>query len=180
MTRSLKLVGQGAALAVVAALLALLVWDVTHQHHAPKVGAAAPGFSLRRLDGDGTLALASLRGKPVVLNFWASWCVPCKSESKVLEADYRHYGAKGVVFLGIDFHDVTSDARTFVAAHGLSFPMVEDGSGSVTQNRYGISQVPETYIVGRTGKILAHIRGPINGSSFSAAFTRGLAEALRS
>jgi cytochrome c biogenesis protein CcmG, thiol:disulfide interchange protein DsbE len=179
-TRSLKLVGQGAALAVVAALLALLVWDVTHQHHAPKVGAAAPGFSLRRLDGDGTLALASLRGKPVVLNFWASWCGPCKSEAAVLERSYKRYSAQGVVFIGVDYHDVTSDARRFVSAHGLSFPMVQDGSGDVTQNRYGISQVPETYVVGRNGKIVLHIRGPVNASAFVGEFQHGLEAALHS
>ena len=75
----------------VAGLLALLVWQLGHQQHAPRVGAMAPAFTLRRLDGPGTVSLASYRGKPVVLNFWASWCQPCKSEAAVLERDWSSY-----------------------------------------------------------------------------------------
>ncbi len=178
MSARLKLGGQLLALACVAGLLGLLVWRLTHQQHAPKVGSAAPAFTLRRLGGSGTLSLRSLRGKPVVLNFWASWCNPCKAEARALEAAWTRYGSR-VAFVGVDFHDLAPDARRFVAAHGLSFPMLQDGSGSVT-GRYGITQVPETYIVSRDGRIVAHIAGPITASGFSAEFRRGLAEALRS
>ena len=177
MTRQLKLTGQIVALACVAGLLGLLVWRLTHQQHAPHVGSAAPGFTLRRLGGDGTVSLAALRGKPVVLNFWASWCGPCKSEAGVLEHAWSRYGNRGVVFLGVDYHDLAPDARRFVAAHGLGFTMLQDGSGTVT-GRYGISQVPETYIVGRSGRIVAHIPGPITAAGFGAEFQHGLAEAL--
>ena len=180
MTRSLKVGGQVIALAAVAALLALLVWRLTHQQHAPKVGAEAPVFTLDRLTGSGAIDLASLRGKPVVLNFWASWCEPCKSEAKVLERAWQHYRPQGVAFVGVDFHDVTGDARRFIAVHGLTFPMVEDGSGDVTSGRYGISQVPETYVVGRTGKIVVHIAGPITSPSFAAEFRDAVAAAMRS
>jgi cytochrome c biogenesis protein CcmG, thiol:disulfide interchange protein DsbE len=179
-TRPLKLTGQILALAAVAGLLALLVWRLTHQQHAPKVGANAPGFTLDRLTGTGSLDLASLRGRPVVLNFWASWCGPCKSEAKVLERSWLRYRKQGVAFVGVDFHDVTGDARRFVSAHGLTFPMVEDGSGDVTNGRYGVSQVPETYVVGRTGKIVVHIAGPITSPSFAGEFRRAVAAALRS
>ena len=178
MTGRLKLAGQVVALACVAGLLALLVWRLTHQQHAPKVGAAAPGFTLKRLGGSGTVSLASLRGKPVVLNFWASWCDPCKAEAKALEADWSRYRSQ-VQFIGVDYHDLAPDAVRFVAAHRLSFPMLQDGSGAVT-GAYGISQVPETYIVSRSGRIVAHIAGPITSSGFSDAFRRGLAEAVRS
>ena len=178
MTARLKLAGQLLALACVAGLLALLVWRLTHQQHAPKVGAAAPAFSLRRLDGGGTLTLASLRGKPVVLNFWASWCIPCKAEAKALEQAYTQYGGR-VAFVGVDYHDVYGDARRFVAAHALTFPMVRDGSGDVT-GRYGVSQVPETYILDRRGHVVAHLAGPIVDSQFATAFRRGLQKALES
>jgi cytochrome c biogenesis protein CcmG/thiol:disulfide interchange protein DsbE len=177
MTRPLKLTGQIVALACVAGLLGLLVWRLTHQQHAPKVGSAAPGFTLHRLEGDGSVSLAALRGKPVVLNFWASWCGPCKSEARVLEHAWSRYSGRGVVFLGVDYHDLAPDARRFVAAHDLGFTMLQDGSGTVT-GRYGISQVPETYIVGRSGMIVAHIPGPITASGFGAEFQHGLAEAL--
>ncbi|HET7572521.1 MAG TPA: redoxin domain-containing protein [Gaiellaceae bacterium] len=179
MTARLALAGRIVALACVAGLLALLAWHLTHQQHAPKVGAAAPAFTLRRLDGPGSVSLASLHGKPVVLNFWASWCIPCKTEAKALEAAWTRYRSRGVVFVGVDYHDVTVDARRFVAAHRLTFPMLEDGSGDVT-SRYGISQVPETYVLGRDGRVVAHLAGPITDPAFAGRFAQGVREALRS
>ena len=176
MTRRLKGTAQLFALACVAGLLALLVWSVVHQDHAPGVGSVAPAFTLRRLGGPGRVSLASYRGKPVVLNFWASWCEPCKSEAAVLERDWASYRDRGVVFLGVDYHDLTSDARRFVSAHALTFPMLQDGSGSVT-GRYGISQVPETYVLDRQGRVVAHLRGPITDPGFGVQFRDAIAKA---
>jgi len=175
-TGRLKLTAQVLALACVAGLLGLLVWKVTHQEHAPRVGAVAPGFTLRRLEGSGMVSLASYRGRPVVLNFWASWCNPCKSEAAVLERDWTRYRGRGVVFLGVDYHDLAPDARTFVRHHALTFPMLEDGSGRVTGS-YGISQVPETYILSRQGRVVAHLAGPITDPGFAADFRSALARA---
>jgi cytochrome c biogenesis protein CcmG, thiol:disulfide interchange protein DsbE len=172
----LKLGAQALAVMGVGILASLLGWNLTHQTPPPKVGAPAPAFTLHRLEGPGEVSLASYRGKPVVLNFWASWCEPCKSEAAVLERDWTTYGARGVVFLGVDYHDLGSDARRFVRAHALTFPMLEDGSGSVT-GRYGISQVPETYVLDRQGRVVAHLRGPITDPGFAGEFQSAIAKA---
>ena len=159
--RTLKLTGQVVALAAVAGMLALLVWRLTHQSHPPKIGGPAPQFSAKRMDGEGTISLASLRGKPVVLNFWASWCNPCKSEAAKLEQAWQRYKKQGVVFLGVDYHDVTSDAQSFVRHRGVTYPIVEDGSGDVA-DRYGVSGVPETYFIDRQGRLVGqHIIGTV-------------------
>lgn len=177
MTGRLKVTAQLLALAGVAGLLALLVWKLAHQQHAPPVGSVAPAFTLRRLDGTGKVSLASYRGTPVVLNFWASWCQPCKGEAAVLEHDWTRYRNRGVEFLGVDYHDLAPDARRFVSAHALTFPMLEDGSGRVTGS-YGISQVPETYVLNRQGRIVAHLAGPITDPNFAGEFRSALAEAV--
>jgi cytochrome c biogenesis protein CcmG, thiol:disulfide interchange protein DsbE len=175
-TRRLKITAQLLALGLVAGLLALLVWQLGHQQHAPAVGAVAPTFTLHRLDGPGKVSLASLRGKPVVLNFWASWCEPCKSEAAALERDWSSYRGHGVVFLGVDYHDLASDARRFVSRHALTFTMLEDGSGNVTGS-YGVSQVPETYVLSRQGRVVAHLAGPITDPGFPDQFRSAIAKA---
>ena len=110
----------------------------------------------------------------MVLNFWASWCNPCKSEARVLQRDWARYRNR-VVFLGIDYHDLASDARHFVDVHELTFTMLDDGSGRVTGS-YGISQVPETYVVDRQGRIVAHLAGPITNPTFAGELRSALAK----
>jgi cytochrome c biogenesis protein CcmG/thiol:disulfide interchange protein DsbE len=154
-------------------MLALLVWKLTHQHHAVPVGAQAPAFTLPQLGSPGDVSLASLRGHPVVLNFWASWCPPCKSEAAPLEQEWLRYGGRGIQFVGVDKTDIASDARTFVAAHKLTFPMLVDGSGDVT-NTYGVSQLPETYVLNAKGTVVAHLAGPINSPGFAEQFRAAL------
>jgi len=175
-TRRLKTIAQLLALGLVAGLLGLLVWQLRNQRHAPGVGAQAPAFTLRRLEGSGAVSLASYKGRPVVLNFWASWCEPCKTEAAVLQRDWTSYRHRGVVFLGVDYHDLASDARRFVSSHSLTFPMLEDGSGKVTGS-YGVSQVPETYVLDKQGRVVAHLAGPITNPSFAGEFHAALAKA---
>ncbi len=178
--RTLKLTGQIVALAAVAGLLGLLVWRLTHQSKPPKVGGPAPNFVAKRMDGAGRLDLASLRGKAVVVNFWASWCGPCKQEAKALERAWLQYRKQGVVFVGIDYHDVSSDARRFLEHHGVTYPAVLDGSGQIG-DKYGLTGVPETFFVDRRGKLVGeHILGPITEQRWATAFHEGVRAALGS
>ncbi|MDX6467003.1 MAG: cytochrome c biosis protein CcmG, thiol:disulfide interchange protein DsbE [Gaiellaceae bacterium] len=177
--RALKLSGQVVALAAVAGLLGLLVWRLTHRPHTPKIGGPAPTFTARQLGG-GSFDLASVRGKPVVINFWASWCVPCKTEAAALEKQWQRYRGQGVVFLGVDYNDATGDARRFLAHHGVTYPTLLDGSGAIGE-RYALTGVPETYFIDRKGRIVGdHILGPITTQRWAEAFTRSIQAALNS
>jgi cytochrome c biogenesis protein CcmG/thiol:disulfide interchange protein DsbE len=96
----------------------------------------------------------------------------------MLEQAWRQYRKQGVVILGIDYHDVTSDARTFLSHHGVTYPIVQDGSGMVA-DRYGVSAVPETYFVDRRGRLVGvHIVGTVVDQA--SAFRRGVEAALSS
>jgi len=177
----LKLGAQALAVAVVGALGAVLVWDLTHQPPPPKVGAPAPVFSLSRLTGDGDLSLRSLRGKTVVLNFFASWCDPCKREAPVLEQLWQRDRGQGLVVLGVDANDARGDARKFVHVHGLTYPVVFDHDGLVAADRYDIANLPVTYVLNQKGRIVGgQILGPVNEHVHSQALLRYVHAALTS
>ena len=172
MSRPLKLGAQGVAVALVGALLGLLIWRLTHQPHVPK--GAAPNFSLSRIGGDGRLDLASLRGKAVVLNFWASWCNPCKEEAPRLEAAAKKWARRGVVVVGIDSQDFKADARRFARRYGMTYPLVHDGSPK-TRDAYGVTGFPETFFVDRRGRIVGdHIQGPVSEEDLARNIRRAL------
>jgi peroxiredoxin len=177
----LKLGAQALAVAGVGVLAALLVWNLTHQTPPPKVGAKAPVFSLRRLSGEGDVSLRSLRGKTVVLNFFASWCDPCKREAPVLEQLWRQDRGRGLVVLGIDANDARRDARKFVQKHHVTYPVVFDHDGAVASNRYGIQDLPVTYVLNPTGRSVGgQILGPVNEHVHSEALSRYVHAALKS
>jgi len=148
-----------AAVAAVLALLGLLVWDVAHSHggrvardvdHGRIV--ASPAFSLPRLGG-GKLSLASLRGKVVVLNFWASDCVPCKQEQAMLNAAARHWAGSGVVFLGVDEVDLRGPAKAYMKHYRVTYPSVYDGVGTLA-GKFGVTGTPETFFIDRRGRVV--------------------------
>ena len=141
----LKRAGQVAALGLVALLLGLLVWKVVQNDRSNVAkdftGGKRPmavDFTLKRLNGDGSLKLSSLRGKVIVINFWASWCSPCKSEAPRFQAAFERYRNR-VAFVGIDSTDYSGDARSFLTRYGVSYPNVKDSNGRVlhaVQRRY--------------------------------------------
>jgi cytochrome c biogenesis protein CcmG, thiol:disulfide interchange protein DsbE len=153
---------QAVALAAVAGLLALLVWKVTHRPHT--VAAAldkgeapqAPNFTLRRLDDGRMLSLASLRGKPVVLDFWASWCWTCPRQSERLEAAMKRYRKYGVVALGVNTQDSSTRARRWLARYKITYPSVHD-DGKVLRRWVGAVRLPSMFFVDRRGRVVGQM-----------------------
>jgi cytochrome c biogenesis protein CcmG, thiol:disulfide interchange protein DsbE len=153
-----------AALSLVIALLGGLVLlpRVFARTEAPLVGRKAPDFSLslvangEALGGDGsTLSVAQLRGRAVVLDFWATWCGPCRVEGPILDAVSRRWRDRGVVVVGVDTDlPDQGDPREFAVAHGLTYPMVHDRSGEASR-LYGIDSLPTLVVLSRTGKVIA-------------------------
>jgi cytochrome c biogenesis protein CcmG, thiol:disulfide interchange protein DsbE len=169
-SRPLRLAAQAAAVALVAGLLGLLVWrtarDDEGQGLARAVAAgepvAAPAFDLERIDRDGRVSLASLRGQPAVINFWASWCKPCEEEVPLLEQVWRDHRDEGLVVLGVDSQDFRGDARRFARENGITYPIVHDGPGDVMR-RYDLTGLPETYFLDRAGRLVCgHIIGGVH------------------
>jgi cytochrome c biogenesis protein CcmG/thiol:disulfide interchange protein DsbE len=162
----LRVGAQVVAVGVVVALLGLLVWKVAQGDSEVTTALSrggtppAPAFTLERLDGKGELALESLRGKTVVLNFWASWCGPCRDEMPLLQQGSKRWQARNVVFVGVDIDDLRSDARSFLERFGVTYPNVYDGKSS-TVGRYGVTGVPETYFIDPQGRIRYRIAGPV-------------------
>ncbi len=181
MIGKLRLGAQVAAVAVVVALLGLLIWKVA-QGDSPvteelaRGGAPqAPAFTLERLDGKGDLAIESLRGKTVVLNFWASWCGPCRDEMPLLQKASQRWRDRDVVFVGVDVEDLRTDARAFLARFGVTYANVYDGKKS-TIGRYGVTGYPETYFIDAAGKIRWRIAAGIDDA---AEIDEGIERALQ-
>ncbi|MGH2447847.1 MAG: TlpA family protein disulfide reductase [Chloroflexota bacterium] len=142
-------------------LIVLLATGFSHDPDviaSPLVGKPAPAFSLRDLSGR-RVSLSSLRGRPVLVNFWASWCLSCKVEHPSLLAAWRKFG-KHVAFVGIDYQDQASDARAYLRQHGGDWPILQD-PGSVTAVNYGVSGVPESFLIDARGVVRYKFQGPI-------------------
>ena len=146
----------------VAGLIGLLAYGVASESPDTEVeGERAPEISLPPLEGGEEKALADFRGQVVVLNYWASWCEPCRRESPLLERWHRRISKRDATVLGIDVLDVTSDAQEFIDRYDLSYPQLRDKDGS-TLEEFGVTAYPETFVIDRKGRIVAAQKGEVN------------------
>jgi cytochrome c biogenesis protein CcmG, thiol:disulfide interchange protein DsbE len=125
-----------------------------------RVNRPAEDFTLPLFSG-GNITLSSLRGKPVVINFWASWCPPCREEAPILEEVWRRYKDNGVTFIGVDIQDAETDALAYIKEFGITYPNGPDIGGKITID-YGVSGIPVTFFVNREGLIVSRWVGAIN------------------
>src|SRR3954451_12006122 len=154
---------------VVLALVALLVYGVTNQGPSRSLDSqvakglkpAAPNLALTNLHDGAPASLADYKGKVVLLNVWASWCGPCKTESPLLERWHQRMTAAGGTVLGVDTLDIKSDALGFIKAHDLTYPQLNDRDGTAIK-KLGTSQYPESFVVDRQGRVRALVRGPVD------------------
>jgi peroxiredoxin len=128
------------------------------------VGYLAPGFNLRNLKGN-YQSLDSFSGQVVVLNFWATWCIPCRIEMPSFEKLYRRYRSEGVVVLAVTLDkNSKKKVKSFVDEHGISFPILLDEEGKV-ERLYPSMTIPFTYVIDREGRVVARVDGAKNWES---------------
>ena len=164
----------------VVALLGFLAWATFRHQQSLEIGTAlargetppVPAVTLPAFDGR-PVSLGDLQGHAVVLNFWASWCVPCAEEAPILEAIWNEFRVKGLVVVGVDTQDLEQPARRFLVHHRITYVNVRDPDGGLA-HRFGTTGVPETFFIGRDGRI----HGKYPGEQTDRAAWRAAVEAL--
>jgi cytochrome c biogenesis protein CcmG, thiol:disulfide interchange protein DsbE len=181
-----KLVAQGIAIGLVGLLFILLVWALVTEEGGDLAKRAndgelppAPEFTLDRLDEEGELTLSSLRGKAVLVNMWASWCIPCKDEAPYLEQVWRENRDRGLVVVGVDAKDFRSAGRKFVRDHSLTFPIVYDGPGDAIEP-WGLTGFPETFVLDRQGRVVRAFVGEVTSDKDKRKLRLAIDQALKS
>lgn len=163
------------ALVGVLALLALLAYGLSTKADDTSIDSqlakgkrpVAPATTLPELSGSRQVALSSFRGQVVVLNFWASWCDPCRSETPLLERWQKRLRANRATVVGVDVLDVKNDAESFVHKFRLTYPQLRDGDGAHLKS-FDVTGYPETVVIDRRGRIAATSRGPVDDRFFTS------------
>jgi cytochrome c biogenesis protein CcmG, thiol:disulfide interchange protein DsbE len=169
--RTVLVIGVLIVVAIVFVLFAGLGKDPQHID-SPLIGREAPPFALKAVGTGEMIDIEKLRGKPVILNFWATWCGPCYEEHPTLVANARNL--PDVQFVGVVFNDDEDKIMRFLAERGTAYPTLLDANGK-TAIAYGVGGVPETFFINPAGKIMAKFEGPLSTELLQA----NLAKALR-
>ncbi len=180
-SKSISAVWRIVAIVVVLGLVIVLALALRAHNATQPTSGMAPEFTLSVYQGyDGglgkqTFKLSDLRGKVVFINFWASWCVPCRDEQPVLQSTWQQYRDKGVVFVGIDYVDTEPAALSYLREFGVSYPNGPDLRTKISP-KYHIQGVPESFLVDRQGKIVWFKIAPIAADELTAQLDRVLAQ----
>jgi len=162
------------AAGLVVTLLVLLAWGLRAKAGGPLESGPAPDFSLTTFKGE-TIILSDLRGQVVIINFWASWCPPCRDEALYLEATWRKYKGRGVVFIGLDYVDTEPKALAYIEEFDITYPNGPD-IGEKMARAYQIRGVPETFFVDKTGQLRGVHIGPLSPPTLDNKIDQLLAE----
>jgi cytochrome c biogenesis protein CcmG/thiol:disulfide interchange protein DsbE len=166
--------GRLVAFGLLIALLSLSAWGLVKANSGPVESGLAPDFTLTSFDGR-TLTLSQLRGQVVIVNFWASWCLPCREEAAYLESTWRQYKDKGVVFIGVDWVDTQKEALAYMKEFDLTYFNGPD-LGTRIATAYRIKGVPETYFVAKNGELRGVHIGPLQAPELDQKIDELLAE----
>ena len=159
-----------AVVIAVLAVIGLLGFGLLSKGEASlSVGDTAPDKRLSVLGGTSTGQIADYRGKWVLVNFWASWCEPCRTESPILEDFQKRYAGDRFTVLGINLYDSTDDALSFTGRYGLSYPQLREAGGDDRKEAYGMTGFPESFLIDPQGKIALIRRGPVSESYLEQA-----------
>ncbi len=159
----------GSVILLTGIIVAIIVFGLAlarRNETQPKAGPA-PDFTLTTFTGE-QLRLSEQQGKVVVINFWASWCIPCRTEAPALQATWERYKDKGVLFVGVDYTDTDDNARAFIKEFGITYPNGPD-IGIKIFTAYRVQGVPETFIIDQQGNVTQFLFAGVNEKQLSSA-----------
>lgn len=162
------------AFATLALLMGFLGWGLWKSLTGPRSSGVAPDFTIESYDGR-TVTLSKLRGQVVIVNFWASWCLPCREEAAYLEQTWRKYKDKGVMFVGVDWVDTPTNALAYIKEFDITYPNGPDLGTKIAQ-AFRIQGVPETYYVDKRGTLRGVHIGPLKSPELDQKIDELLAE----